>query len=381
MYPNVKIEMHLLQNVAPSCLNRDENNAPKDCDFGGVRRARISSQSLKRAIREAFRNDESISAGTRTKRLRQIILDKLGSDDERAPAAVNEFVSTYFSQMDKKEGKEGLTAVLLYFGEREVDELVGIIRDELWEDLLKEAAKEKPALKLDKNIVARLKTITNAADVALFGRMLAEHPDLRVDAACQVAHAISTNRVDREFDFYTAVDDLNPAEETGAGMMGVTEYNSACFYRYALIDRAQLLKNLNGDAELADRVIRAFLQAAVTSLPTGKQNTFAAHNPPSFGLFVVRRDGCPCSLANAFAQPVHIVLDEDEDIIGRSIDALGRYYAEHKKVYGSDDIRGESLFHLGQENRLNGLKVLDAGSVKAAIDRAMDTVGAAAREE
>ena len=179
--------------------------------------------------------------------------------------------------------------------------------------------------------------------------MLAEQPGRNTDGACQVAHAISTHKVDMEMDFYTAVDDLNPEEETGAGMMGVVGFNSACFYRYALVDRDQLARNLASKAnrkqgkwteELtaddyreADKVSRAFLEAMVYAIPTGKQNSFAAQNLPSFGLFVRRRGGVPVSLANAFATPVRPTKQKD-DLVGLSVAALTNHWDELKEVYG-----------------------------------------------
>lgn len=120
-----------------------------------------------------------------------------------------------------------------------------------------------------------------AVDLALFGRMVADRPELGVDAAAQVAHAISTHKVDREFDFYTAVDDLNPREEAGAGMMGDVEFYSATLYRYAVVDLKKLLENLQDDRELALKGALAFFKAFALTLPSGKQNSFAAHNPRS----------------------------------------------------------------------------------------------------
>src|SRR3989304_10622478 len=137
-----------------------------------------------------------------------------------------------------------------------------------------------------------------AVDVALFGRMLADMPEKNQDAACQVAHAISTHSVEREFDFYTAVDDLKPEDTAGADMMGTIEFNSACFYRYAVVDWEKLTSNLQGDTGLAEKGLRAFLEGFVVAAPTGKQKTFAAHNPPEFVAVSVRRHTAPRSLAN-----------------------------------------------------------------------------------
>ncbi|GFP20300.1 CRISPR system Cascade subunit CasC, partial [Candidatus Hakubella thermalkaliphila] len=193
---------------------------------------------------------------------------------------------------------------------------------------------KRPKLKVDDEIKDRIKRAQITDDIALFGRMLAEQPGRNTDGSCQVAHPISTHKVDMEFDFYTAVDDLNPKEEPGAGMMGVVRFNSACYYRYALVDRDQLARNLasktertNGawiqaletnDYEESDKVIEAFLEAMVYAIPTGKQNSFAAQNLPSFGLFVRRKDGVPISLANAFCKPVRSTKDAD-DLVGLSV--------------------------------------------------------------
>ncbi len=384
MNSNIKIELHLIQNFAPSCLNRDDANAPKDCEFGSVRRARISSQCLKRSERIYFRDTGSVDIGKRTKLLKKELEARLiasGKTEELASAASDVFVKTYYSKSDSK--KAGQTAVLLYISESEIEEAVACVQD-LWEQLTEFAmdqnegdgkkSKKDAKLSVDKDIANRLKSAGLSADIALFGRMLAENPEMRTDAAVQVAHAISTHRVDMDFDFFTAVDDLNPESETGAGMMGETGFNSACFYRYALIDRDQLIKNLKGDVGLADKVIRAFIEASVMAIPTGKQNSFAAQNPPDFGMIVVRKDGFPCSLANAFAQPVRVRPGTDEDLVGLSIEALCKLHPKIKEVYGSDGIVDESVWHLGHEQRLGDLKDNDGSSFTAALKTAMEAV-------
>jgi CRISPR system Cascade subunit CasC len=164
--------------------------------------------------------------------------------------------------------------------------------------------------------------------------MLAERPELSLDAACQVAHAISTHRVTMEMDFYTAVDDLKPAETAGAGMMGFTGFDSACFYRYARIDWAQLQRNLCGDADLARCTVAAFLRAAVAAVPSGKQNSFAAYNPPSLLLGVVRKDGMGWSLANAFERPIQS--RGADGLMVPSVQALDAYWGRMCQVYGTD---------------------------------------------
>ncbi len=175
-------------------------------------------------------------------------------------------------------------------------------------------------------------------------------------------------------------------EKTGAGMMGVVGFNSACYYRYALVDRDQLARNLarkterkdggwaadleKDDYTEADKVIKAFLEAMVCAIPTGKQNSFAAQNLPSFGLFVRRQGGVPVSLANAFAKPVR-PSKVDDDLVGMSVAALTKHWDAVKKVYGDQGVKKTACFHLDQESRLNGLGVSDKGTVGDAIQAVM----------
>jgi CRISPR system Cascade subunit CasC len=205
-----------------------------------------------------------------------------------------------------------------------------------------------------------------------FGRL-----QLRVDASCQVAHALSTHGVSYDMDFYTAVDDLNPEGETGAGMMGHSGFNSACFYRYALLDRDQLVANLGGDSEV-DSTIRAFLEAFSRAIPSATQNSMAAHNPPEFGMFVVRDGGVPVSLANAFAKPV--TGGENEDLIGNSVEKLANHWKLITDVYGEDGVSTKTLFHLGYGGQLGELNDLDAGSLRNAINKVMAAVNTESAE-
>jgi CRISPR system Cascade subunit CasC len=211
-----------------------------------------------------------------------------------------------------KAAEGGKTQYLLFLGRREIAALAETI-DECWDQIVaaEEGVAEKPkgkakkaaANSAPKEVQARIEAAFNggkAVDVALFGRMLADMPEKNQHAACQVAHAISTHAVEREFDFYTAVDDLKPEDTAGADMMGTVEFNSACYYRYAVVDWAKLADNLQGDTELATKGLRTFLQGFVMAEPTGKQNTFAAHNPPEFVAVSVCHDAAPRNLANAF---------------------------------------------------------------------------------
>jgi CRISPR system Cascade subunit CasC len=344
------IELHILQNFAPSNLNRDDTNAPKDCEFGGYRRARISSQCLKRAIRTAFKEDGLLPTeqrAVRTRRLADELTSRLaaaGKDDAEAEAVAVAALEGVGLRL-----RDGMTEYLIFLGEDQVDELVRACLDN-WDALsgvaapvqgatgkaAKKGAKDAVPEDVRKALSAVLEG-SRAADLALFGRMLADRADMNVDAASQVAHAISTNRVATEFDFYTAVDDLQPGGETGAGMMGTVEFNSACFYRYSNVDADQLARNLGGDAELSRKTLDAFIRASIQAIPTGKQNSMAAHNPPSLVFAVVRESGLE-NLSNAFARPA--APGADADLIEESARRLDGEWSKVRGMYGDDAIRG-----------------------------------------
>ncbi|MCM2329955.1 MAG: type I-E CRISPR-associated protein Cas7/Cse4/CasC [Pseudomonas sagittaria] len=312
------VEIHLLQNFAPSNLNRDDTGAPKDALFGGTRRARISSQCSKRAVRQFFGDQVAqglLSAddlASRSKRVLDALIGILIGKGRDAEAA-KEKTTLALGAIELAVKDEGKTEYLLFLGQREIAGIAGVVHEK-WDALVapeapategKKAgkAKKQAAQGIDPEIRKALDKVFNggkALDVALFGRMLADMPEKNQNAACQVAHALSTHAVEREFDFYTAVDDLKPEDTAGADMMGTVEFNSACFYRYAVVDWEKLGQNLQDDTELAAKGLRAFLEGFAVAEPTGKQNTFAAHNPPEFVLVTVRRNTAPRNLANAF---------------------------------------------------------------------------------
>lgn len=386
----VKIEVHLIQNFAPSNLNRDDTGQPKSATFGGFRRARISSQCSKRGTRREGPMAALLEkqGAIRTRQLIVEIAKTIDKKDHPGEETVKVVTSVFESGGLEKsnEASKNTTKILVFLDRGALDNLVKVFRDR-WSDLTKGNGDAKNAARDEVGRI--LFEAVTAPDIALFGRML-ELKDstpfgkynMRVEAACQVAHPISTHKVDMEMDFYTAVDDLNPEEETGAGMMGVVGFNSACYYRYAVVDRDQLARNLarkterkNGkwvqeldkaDYAKADEVIKAFLEAMVYAIPTGKQNSFAAQNLPSFGLFVRRKGGIPISLANAFAKPVRPSRDDD-DLVGLSVARLTSHWDALKSVYGEQGIKATSCFHLDQDGRLNGLAASDKMNVEEAI--------------
>ncbi|MEW5826367.1 MAG: type I-E CRISPR-associated protein Cas7/Cse4/CasC [Candidatus Bipolaricaulota bacterium] len=337
------LEIHILQNFAPSNLNRDDTGSPKDAIFGGTRRGRISSQCLKRAMREHFRESGLLveeDLALRTKRVVQPLAEALHSRG-RSVTESEAIIALALSGLELKVS-DGKSQYLLFLAEREIERVAGLI-DEHWDSLVKlvqgESGGEKASKKAAKTTVPpELVKAMGAAldggkavDVALFGRMVADRPEAGRDAAAQVAHAISTHKVDREFDFYTAVDDLQPDDTAGADMLGTVEFDSACYYRYALIDLDKLVENLQGDRALALKGVEAFLCASVHAEPTGKQNSFAAHNPPSLVAFTVRKNASPRSLANAFERPVR---PGQDGLVAESAQALVAEWVRLDAAYG-----------------------------------------------
>lgn len=349
---SVKIEFHMIQSFPPANLNRDDTNMPKDCDFGGVRRARISSQCLKRAIRlhpdfEKYTNE---NLSSRSRRLSERIEKKLvenGYDGVSSHNVALVFTAELLGGIDEDDIETGKSRVIFFFTPNEIDVFVNLISSN-WQEINKIVSSldinkhivnkfSKPKdRKLEKYIKEYIKEFKNQKrvlpDIALFGRMLALQPELSLEASCQVAHAISTHHVNMEMDFFTAIDDLQQSEDMGASMMGITGFNAATFYRYAAIDWGQLVENLGGDAGLAKKTVRAFVFAMAKAVPTGKQNAFAAQTPPALILAVLRDDGQAWSLANAFEKPV--VAKKDNSILHQSVAMLDNHWHELDCMYG-----------------------------------------------
>ena len=346
------LELHLLQSFPVSNLNRDDLGQPKSATFGGVPRARISSQSVKRAARQLFTEHglHGADVGSRTKRLvseTAKVLTTRGRDEETAPGVV----AAALHQLGFGVEKTRLTQYLLFVGSDAVTLLADFCEDN-WDPIVqavdKAAAENKstkdsassPAkiskVKPSKEIQAAAKRIfdaTRAADIAMFGRMIADNTDFNVAAASQVAHALSTHAVATEFDFYTAVDDLKRDDEPGADMIGTVDFNTACYYRYANLDLDQLRRNLEGDDELVARAAQAWLGAFVHATPGGKQPSTAARTMPETLLGTVRTRGA-WNLANAFLRPV-----SGTDLLGASSERLFTHFQSLRGFYGSSELR------------------------------------------
>ena len=294
------VDVHVIQSVPPSCINRDDTGSPKSAVYGGVRRARVSSQSWKRAMRLFFRErfDES-ELDVRTTRIIELVAEKIQEKDksvstEDAVEMAKKIIETAgikIKESKKKKGEENaappVSAALFFMSMKQASNLADLA---LTGDYSKNDVKEA----LNKG---------NGVEIALFGRMVADDPSLNADASSQVAHSISTHAVDNEYDYYTAVDDRSKDDESGAGMIGTVEFNSSTLYRYATVAIHDLKKQLS-DSEATAKAMEEFVRAFILSMPTGKQNTFANRVPP-FHVTVCIREDQPVNLVGAFESPVH----------------------------------------------------------------------------
>ncbi len=371
------LELHLIQNFAPSNLNRSDTGSPKDCIFGGVRRARISSQCFKRAMRDYFREkfERPGELAERSTRLVEHVVERLvekGHDEQVAIKVVIQALSIVDIKAKEKKSKkdpakvEYRTEYLVFMGRDEIAKLT-----EVCEEYFDELSKDKVASAITNEVNKKLMDLMKegkAADLGLFGRMLADLPKQNRDAASQVAHAISTHKVGLEFDFFTAVDDLRPEDTAGSDHLGTVEFNSACFYRYANVDIDKLRENLQKDEELTRATVAAYIKAAVEALPTGKQNSFATHEKPSL-VYAVVRDSGMMSLANAFEKPVY---DNKGGVVEKSIESLVEHYGKVTGVYGDDAVsrvfvvtaNGDKAEALGE----------NAGSFNTLLDKTISAI-------
>lgn len=334
------IQLHILTSYAPSNLNRDDLGRPKTAIMGGFERLRISSQSLKRHWRtsELFNIALSGNIGIRTKKFGLQLYDALiegGVSEKNAKNWVGLIIEQY--------GKIKKDSI-------ETEQLVHIshLEKSLAFDLINLLIKEQR--EPTKQELESLKTINTSVDIALFGRMLASAPKYNIEAACQVAHAISVHSTVIEDDYFTAVDDLNNGEtDTGSAHIGEAGFAVALFYSYICINKTQLIESLDGNEELANKAIQALTEVAIKVSPTGKQNSFASR---AYASYVLAEKGSyqPRSLSVAFLKPI-----DDEDMENAAINALKFRMENFDKVYGTCAESRYQLNAVQGEGSLSGL--------------------------
>jgi CRISPR system Cascade subunit CasC len=378
------LELHIIQSVPVACLNRDDLNSPKTAVFGGVQRARVSSQSWKRAIREMAAKEIDISGQFKGERSRLFIekifseLKKLG-EEEGAAKALSLCAGHYLAKLDPKhEGKVKTLVFLspleyeifakLLFSLKDADKqklveaISSIDKEQLAKDEESDEAVEEEDPggkdKKEKKLTAKQFTMLvskilkspvekafksekidtkslpkDAADIALFGRMVANDHSLTVEAASMFSHALSTHKVDNEIDFFAAVDDLQPKEESGAGMTSTLEFNSATYYRFAAINLDMLANDEHMGSmtkEERQKVVRTFVEATIMAIPGARKNTMNGNTLPAYVLGVVREKGHPVQLVNAFETPVRT----SQGYAAKSVELLKAEYAKLANTWG-----------------------------------------------
>ena len=322
------LELHILQSVPVSCLNRDDLNSPKTAVFGGVQRARVSSQSWKRAIRELAKElAPGYFSGKRTKLIvseleKNLIKEGLTEDDANKGAKE---IADILAKLDTKSEAAGARVTTLYFMSPLEIEVMAKKYIEFGKDA-KKAVKKSDSQQLK-----------DAADISIFGRMVANDHSLSIEASSMFSHAISVHKADNEVDFFTAVDDLQPEESEGAGMMGTLEFNSALYYRFAALNLDILFDDKHLKALVPEErkiVVRAFIEATISAVPGARKNSMNANTLPNYVLGVLRDNGHPIQLVNAFEEAVK---PSKEGYIKRAIELLKAENANLENTWGIKD--------------------------------------------
>ncbi|MET9724483.1 type I-E CRISPR-associated protein Cas7/Cse4/CasC [Streptomyces zaomyceticus] len=385
------LDVHALQTVPPSNLNRDDTGAPKTAVYGGVPRARVSSQAWKRATRAYFEDEQLLEPselGVRTKKIVEVIAARIeAADASLAGTAAQELAADVVQaaglkiEVPKRKAdaasKNGENEplpeakYLMFLSSRQLDSLAA---------LAAEAAQDSKTFFKDKKNKDRAKALADSrhsVDIALFGRMVADVTDINVDAAVQVAHAISVHRVDNESDYYTAVDDRNTDAEPGAGMIGTVDFNSATLYRYAALGVHQLAdtlgQGLREDESLTTpvrRAVEAFVRSFIESLPKGKINTFGHHTLPE-AVVVKLRTTRPISFVSAFEEAVR---GDQGGHLREAVERLADYIPDIERTYGNDATTLTWVLRVGANtHKLSGIgtEAQSLGELVTAVGQAV----------
>lgn len=337
------LELHIIQSVPVACLNRDDLNSPKTAVFGGVQRARVSSQSWKRSIREMAKEiSPDHFKGERTRLMFEPLVKAMAAAglsateaDEGAKKIVDALV-----KIDAKSTDKVKSTTLYFMSPLEL------------ESLAKSYAETSDVKKALKAVDA--KSLKDAADISLFGRMVASDHSLTVEAASMFSHALSTHKVDNEIDFFSAVDDLQTKDESGAGMTGTLEFNSATYYRFAALNLDMLADQDHlGSMTKEERqdVVRTFVEATIKAIPGARKNTMNGNTLPVHVLGVVREKGHPIQLVNAFENPVRSA----QGYAAKSVELLKAEYAKLDGTWGIKAVFAEAIPEVGMDSFLKGV--------------------------
>lgn len=342
------LNIHVLISHSPSCLNRDDMNMQKSATFGGKRRVRISSQSLKRAMRTSDYYAENLGKpSVRTKKLVDVLTMMQSQLSDRFPA------ETITKAVEWISGKSDINADVIDDAVAPwVVAEVAYVCQEIEAGEAEELDPKKLQKKIEKDFSGLRQAIGQALDVALSGRMATSglmSEVGKVDGAMALAHTITTHAVDADIDWFTAVDDF---QALGSGHLDTQEFSSGVFYRYASLNIQQLQENLGGASrERVLEIASHLVHMLSTVVPSAKQQSTAAHNLAD--LTMATFSDMPISLANAFETPVQA--KNESGFLKPSIDGLIDYWQKVHKGYGLDE--RASVFMLQDSNGAEGLSL------------------------
>ena len=358
------LDIHVIQNLPPSNINRDDTGSPKTAVYGGVRRARVSSQSWKKAMRDYFKDKaDNGYLGVRSKRIVEYVakkileIDETLSFEEAEKKSLEAFTSAGFTVTE-----ENKLPTLFFLGDRQASDFARAAVDNV-----KDAA-----------ILHKIIKDNVSIDIALFGRMIADKDLNRViskenkkskkiidngeneissislneNASAQIAHAISTHGVQTEFDYFTALDDLSKDAKPGAAMIDTIEYNSSTLYRYGNVALHEFYHQMKENKEETKKAIILFVEAFLKSLPSGKINSFANQTIPSSVVVSLRKDR-PVSLVSAFETPIKTKLSQ-EGYVNESIEAMFKEYQKIQRFVDKPEI--SFYLNLSEGHVLEGAK-------------------------
>lgn len=359
------IDIYAIQNVPPCNINRDDTGSPKTAVYGGVPRARVSSQAWKHAMRAEFQELlPKKSLGVRTKLAVQLIAEKIcelcpeaAEEAEGLATQVLSAAGLTIKESKRAGAEEGsaVTEYLVFIAQTEIDGLAQLALS--WRERGLAGSKVDASMKKE---VAEIFHGTQAVDIALFGRMLADAPNFNTDASAQVAHAISVDESVTDYDYFTAMDDCAADDNAGAAMLDTIAFNTSTLYRYATVNLGALNEQL-GDAAASATGVKAFVEAFVCSMPTGKQNTFANRTLPN-AVYVAMREKQPVNAVSAFEVPVRA--KDGNSISYLAAEKLGEQLAGFDDAYGTTPVKAwsvvvgksvESLEDIGESVTLDGM--------------------------
>ena len=397
---SLHLEIHQIRSVNPSNLNRDDAGSPKDATFGGVRRLRLSSQSQKYVYRDDFKTAGLLKPdeiGVRSRIFADRIVEQLVKGGHTAEAATTATTQALVAggladlpqvkKAPKAKGKKAAqaeeaplesemeelkTGALMFLSQAEISRMVTLIGSNM-DALVALADKADPKVVKDMKTLIKA-TLDNggdgrrAVDIAMFGRMVAQHPEKGVDGAVQVSSAISTHGLNlREYDYFTAVDDLRRDDQSGSSMIGTNEFSSGTLYQYLTVDVRNLLGTLDGDADLLLRGLEALIRAAILRLPGGRMSSSASYLTPALALLTVRHGTGPRNLSNAFERPVRE--QNGSGYVEPSIKVLAEELNWQNRVFGAPV--ASHYFSRGPEDSVFGQ---NAGTLDALVSGALAEV-------